>query len=102
MKLVVTGSSGLIGSEVCVHFSQLGWEIHGIDNNQRATFFGPQGDTRWNQERLERDLDGFHHHELDIRDRKGVLKLLAELKPGRHRAHRRAAFTRPRRGNSLR
>ena len=81
MKLVVTGSSGLIGSEVCVHFSQLGWEIHGIDNNQRATFFGPQGDTRWNQERLERDLDGFHHHELDIRDREGVLKLLAELKP---------------------
>ena len=45
-KLLVTGSSGLIGSEVCVHFANLGWEIHGIDNNQRAVFFGPQGDTR--------------------------------------------------------
>lgn len=48
MKLLVTGSSGLIGSEVCMHFSELGWEIHGIDNDQRAVFFGPQGDTRWN------------------------------------------------------
>jgi len=81
MKLLVTGSSGLIGSEVCVHFSALGWEIHGGDNNQRAVFFGPSGDTRWNQKRLEADLAGFHHHELDIRDRAGVLALLAELKP---------------------
>ncbi len=81
MKLLVTGSSGLIGSEVCVHFSALGWEIHGVDNNQRAVFFGPQGDTRWNQERLQQDLPGFVHHELDIRDREGVLKLLAEVKP---------------------
>ena len=81
MKLLVTGSSGLIGSEVCVHFSALGWEIHGVDNNQRAVFFGPQGDTRWNQQRLEQDLPGFVHHELDIRDRDGVLKLLKEVQP---------------------
>jgi len=51
-KLLVTGSSGLIGSEVCIHFARLGWKIHGVDNNQRAVFFGPQGDTRWNQGRL--------------------------------------------------
>lgn len=81
MKLLVTGSSGLIGSEVCVHFAGLGWEIHGVDNNQRAVFFGPQGDTRWNQQRLEQDLPAFVHHELDIRDRDGVLRLLAEVKP---------------------
>jgi CDP-paratose 2-epimerase len=81
MKLLVTGSSGLIGSEVCVHFSELGWEIHGVDNNQRAVFFGPQGDTRWNQQRLEQDLPGFVHRELDIRNRAGVLELLKEVKP---------------------
>lgn len=81
MKLLVTGSSGLIGSEVCVHFSKLGWEVHGVDNNQRAVFFGPQGDTRWNQERLQQDLPGFVHHELDIRDRTGVLALLKDVKP---------------------
>ncbi len=51
--LLVTGSSGLIGSEVCVHFSDLGWEIHGVDNNQRAVFFGTNGDNRWNQNRLK-------------------------------------------------
>jgi CDP-paratose 2-epimerase len=79
--LLVTGSSGLIGSEVCVHFAALGWHVHGVDNNQRAIFFGPQGDTRWNQQRLQRDLPGFTHHELDIRDREGVLGLLRRLKP---------------------
>jgi CDP-paratose 2-epimerase len=67
--LLVTGSSGLIGSEVCVHFSALGYTIHGVDNNQRAVFFGPQGDTRWNQQRLATSVPGFVHHELDIRDR---------------------------------
>ena len=83
-SILVTGSSGLIGSEVCVFFArELGYAIHGVDNNQRAVFFGPQGDTRWNQERLARDLaaTGFEHHELDIRDRAGVLALVRDLKP---------------------
>ncbi len=80
-KLLVTGSSGLIGSEVCLYFAAEGWEIHGIDNNQRAVFFGPLGDTRWNQHRLESAIKGFKHHELDIRDRQGVLDLLKQLKP---------------------
>ncbi|MBE7538657.1 MAG: NAD-dependent epimerase/dehydratase family protein [Opitutaceae bacterium] len=80
--LLVTGSSGLIGSEVCSYFSrELGCVVHGVDNNQRAIFFGPQGDTRWNQSRLARELKGFVHHELDIRDRPGVLALLARIKP---------------------
>lgn len=80
-KLLVTGSSGLIGSEVCVYFASLGWTIHGVDNNQRAVFFGPQGDTRWNQRRLQESLKGFVHHELDIRDRQGVLNLIETLRP---------------------
>ena len=81
-KLLVTGSSGLIGSEVCIHFAAAGGEIHGLDNNQRAVFFGPQGDTRWNQKRLSNELGKqFIHHELDLRDRLGVLALLKELKP---------------------
>lgn len=80
-KLLVTGSSGLIGSEVCVFFAGQGYQIHGVDNNQRAIFFGPQGDTRWNQKRLEGDLKDFVHHEMDIRDREGVAKLIAEVKP---------------------
>jgi CDP-paratose 2-epimerase len=80
--LLVTGSSGLIGSEVCSYFArELGYAVHGVDNNQRAVFFGPQGDTRWNQARLAKELKGFVHHELDIRDRQGVLALLAGIRP---------------------
>lgn len=80
-RLLVTGSSGLIGSEVCTFFAQRGYRVHGIDNNQRAVFFGPQGDTRWNQRRLEETLPSFVHHELDVRDRAGVAALLRELRP---------------------
>ena len=80
-KLLVTGSSGLIGSEVCMHFANLGWEIHGVDNNQRAVFFGASGDTRWNQKRLETTIENFVHHEFDIRNREGVIKLIAEITP---------------------
>ena len=81
MRLLVTGSSGLIGSEVCMHFSKLGWEIHGVDNDQRAVFFGPQGDTRWNQKRLQRVIPGFVHHEMDIRNREGIIRLVADVRP---------------------
>ena len=81
MKLLVTGSSGLIGSEVCMHFSKLGWEIHGVDNDQRAVFFGPQGDTRWNQKRLQRLIPGFVHHEIDIRNREGIIRLVSDIRP---------------------
>ena len=80
-KLLVTGSSGLIGSEVCMHFATKGWRIHGVDNNQRAVFFGAQGDTRWNQQRLTDQISGFQHHELDIRNRDGVIDLLETVKP---------------------
>lgn len=79
--ILVTGSSGLIGSEVCVFFAGKGFTVHGVDNNQRAVFFGPQGDTRWNQSRLMNTLPGFCHYELDIRNRSGVLELVQQLKP---------------------
>jgi CDP-paratose 2-epimerase len=79
--LLVTGSSGLVGSEVCTHFAKQGWTVHGVDCNLRAFFFGAEGDTRWNQRRLEAELPGFVHHELDIRDRAGVLALIEAVAP---------------------
>ena len=78
---LVTGSSGLIGSAVTAFFHENGFRVHGVDNNQREKFFGSQGDTRWNQERLQRELGRFTHHELDIRDRGGVEELVQSLKP---------------------
>lgn len=60
---------------------QRGFSVHGADNNQREVFFGAPGNTRWNQARLQRALPGFVHHELDIRDRAGVLELVKQLRP---------------------
>ncbi|MEI6523518.1 MAG: NAD-dependent epimerase/dehydratase family protein [Bacteroidota bacterium] len=80
-KILITGSSGLVGSEVCEHFASLGYKVHGLDNNQRAVFFGSSGDTRWNQKRLENSIKFFTHHELDIRDRDGILGLIKKIKP---------------------
>ena len=79
--LLVTGSSGLIGSEMVKHFHSLGWTVHGMDCNLRADFFGPQGDTRWNQARLETEFSRFVHHEVDLRDRSAVMILLEKVKP---------------------
>lgn len=81
MKIIITGSSGLIGSEVCAYFDKQGWDIHGVDNNQRAIFFGCEGDTRWNQKRMESTLDNFNHHEFDIRNRQAVLDFIERIKP---------------------
>jgi CDP-paratose 2-epimerase len=80
-KLLVTGSSGLIGSEIVRYFNSPDYFIYGIDNNMRADFFGPNGDTRWNQNRLSEDCKNFQHVELDIRDRNAVLGLIKEIKP---------------------
>ena len=80
-RLLVTGSNGLIGSEVVAAFSQHGWSVHGADNNLRAHFFGPPGDTRWNQARLARTCPGFRHHEVDARDRAAVLALVRAVRP---------------------
>jgi len=81
MKILVTGSSGLIGSEVSTYFAKQGHSIHGVDNNQRSVFFGPQGDTTWRLKELQNSLTDFSHHELDIRDRVKVLDLIKSIKP---------------------
>ena len=80
-RCLVTGSSGLIGSEVVTFFSNQGWEVHGVDNNMRRDFFGPQGDTIWNRKRLEKEFPGFRHRELDIRDRTGIAEAVREIAP---------------------
>jgi CDP-paratose 2-epimerase len=79
---VVTGSAGLIGSEVSRFLAARGCRVHGIDNNQRAVFFGSSGDTRWNQERLQRTLSDYHHHAIDVRDRQAVTDLIGAIRPG--------------------
>jgi CDP-paratose 2-epimerase len=81
LRLLVTGSSGLIGSEVVSFFAAKNWAVFGIDNNERARFFGPDGDTRWNQARLAATHKTFEHIELDIRDREGLMACIARVRP---------------------
>jgi len=79
--LLVTGAGGLIGSEVVTHFASIGWTVVGIDNNMRADFFGPQGDTTWNQQRLEATHSNYRAIDLDIRDRAKLMDLIKTLAP---------------------
>ena len=74
-NILVTGSSGLIGSEAVEYFDRQGHQVTGVDNNMRRVFFGPAGDTLWNLERLKRATKRFTHVELDIRDRAGIEEL---------------------------
>lgn len=80
-SILVTGASGLIGSEVVSFFARAGYRVHGIDNNMREAFFGPQGSTRWNQRRLVKQFSNFTYYELDIRNRVGVRELIGKIRP---------------------
>lgn len=80
-KLIVTGSNGLIGSEVVLYFAARGWQVHGADNNMRRDFFGEKGDTRWNQARLEAQAPHFTHYEIDIRERAAVMRFVETVQP---------------------
>jgi CDP-paratose 2-epimerase len=75
VRVFVTGSSGLIGSELVSFFDRRAQCVLGIDNNMRADFFGEQGDTRWNLQRLKQSTRHFHYCHLDIRDRPRLASL---------------------------
>jgi len=77
-KILVTGSSGLIGSQAVEHFDQQSHRVIGVDNNMRRQFFGPSGDTTWNLARLKKSTSQFQHYDLDVRDRAGVFDLFKD------------------------
>jgi len=65
---LITGSSGLIGSEAVGFFAEKFDKIIGIDNNMRAEFFGQDASTEWNTQKLIKEIKNFEHHAIDIRD----------------------------------
>ena len=81
MRVLVTGSSGLIGSEAVTFFDTMGFQNSGVDNNRRADFFGPKGDTLGNLARLQAQCKNFTSYNQDIRDRAGVEELFKKIKP---------------------
>jgi CDP-paratose 2-epimerase len=78
--ILVTGSSGLIGSEAVTYFDERGYQVLGMDNNMRADFFGPKGDTTWNLKRLVSQTKHFQPFDMDIRDRQKVREFFKEHK----------------------
>lgn len=79
--ILITGSAGLIGSEVVTYFAEKGLKVIGIDNNMRADFFGSSGDTTWNAQRLEKVFSNYEHHNIDIRDRVALGEFILKIKP---------------------
>ncbi len=79
--ILVSGSSGLIGSQAVRHFARAGARVVGLDNNGRRQFFGPAGDTRGTLAALRQDVASFEPLELDIRDRAGLARCVGELRP---------------------
>src|SRR5882724_4520309 len=78
MKILITGSNGLIGSEAVRYYDAQGHAVVGVDNNMRAQFFGKEGDTTWSRDPLLGSTRSFRHFDLDIRARAKVLELFAQ------------------------
>ncbi len=81
MKAVVTGSGGLIGSECVRLLCEEGWQVVGVDNDMRQTFFGPGGTTRPVVQELSHALPNYRHLDLDIRDRQAIRDLFQRERP---------------------
>ena len=73
--VIVTGSCGLVGSEAVSFFAEKGFDIVGIDNNMRKSFFGEDGSTLWNQKRLKAKYKNYKHYSVDIRDESKIHKV---------------------------
>lgn len=80
MNVLVTGSCGLIGSEVSRYFLNLGWKVFGVDNDMRAEFFGANASTEAQRRKLALKID-YTHLVMDIRDPHLVTRAVCVSRP---------------------
>lgn len=81
MKILITGSRGLIGGEAVLHFDALGHTVIGADNNMRRVFFGDDADTKWNLSRIYHVTKNYFPTDADITSRGHVWSLFATHGP---------------------
>ncbi len=72
---IITGSSGLVGSESVNFFAKKGFNVVGIDNNLRKVFFGNEGSTAWVKNKLIKNNKNFRNFNIDIRNYNGLEKI---------------------------
>ena len=77
---IITGSSGLVGSESVNFFCDKGFDVIGIDNNLRQFFFGKDGSTLWNKKNLKKRNKTFKHLNIDIRNFDNLEKIFRKYK----------------------
>lgn len=75
---VITGSTGLIGSEAVRFFAAKGFTVVGIDNDMRSYFFGDEASTEWNRNRLEEEIPNYIHLSKDIRSEEEMKKIFSK------------------------
>ena len=92
---LVTGSTGLIGSETARFFAGRGLDIVGIDNDMRRVFFGNDASTRATRENLEKSVAGYRHVDADIRDEGAMDRVFRELRCERCGSPLRSSPTTP-------
>ena len=78
--VLISGSSGLIGSETAKFFSEKGLQVVGIDNDMRKYFFGADASTDWNTSQLKKNIPNYRHFNADIRDQEAIFKIFSEFK----------------------
>ncbi len=81
MKILITGSSGLVGSESVRFYADKGYDVYGIDNNMRKYFFGKEADTFPVQNYLVRKYNNFKHFSVDVRDNKEIQNIFIKYGP---------------------
>ena len=77
---IITGSTGLVGSESVDFFHNKGFDVVGIDNNFRKVFFGNTGSTDWIKKRLIKRNKNFKNFSIDIRNFNQLEKLFKKYK----------------------
>ena len=51
--IIITGSTGLIGSSASDYFLKKGEKVIGIDNDLRSYFFGKIASNKWKEKKLK-------------------------------------------------
>ena len=77
---IITGSNGLVGSETAIFLLEKGFDVIGIDNNERKKLFGKDGDTTWLKKYLKRKYKKYKHYDCDIRDNKRITQIFRYYK----------------------